>query len=427
MNGWLCGIIIGAMFTLSTVAVGFAVEPSETSSILKLTESSIEPAPVSELYAAPGVKTKAFVESNSRKKKSQSHKVTKINKKRKSTQTLLLKCQSIKIKSNDIGATQAYVCIHGKEAKKPKAKMVVKRNPKNKTIEVKKIYRVLPAEKNITTTSFDTKSVNDANNPNLNLLVLRSNITNKVNSSIITPEPIKKVYKDAASVYPYLSVVAGASVANIGKDQQDIINMIRGTSYVYDQYSPANNYYSGVVAYGINGGYEFNIGAKALLSLGLGIYQNSKHSAKGKAYVVYRGINAGEFEYEYNLQSTRFMAESQLAWQVDLNNKTKLIPFVLFGVGSSLNFVDNYKETSTDEDAVVRLGFESNTSTSFAYQIGVGIACPLNSNNRLFATYRYVDLGQAHFGNRVDYSYQLDVGKTGAHEVYLGYTHLFGF
>ncbi len=243
--------------------------------------------------------------------------------------------------------------------------------------------------------------------------------SDKVSATKFSPEITQKT----STGHPYLSIMGGVSIAKVGKEQND---MTGETSYIYNGYAPAN-YSSGIVAYGINGGYEFNLSPKVLLSLGLGIYQNLNHKAKGKVYLVASDTNNHMFDYEYNLLSTRFMAEGQLAWQFCLGNKTKLIPFFSLGVGPSLNYVSNYNEQPVNQNHEVAAGFRSNTVTSLSYQVGGGVAFTVSDHSRLFTAYKYADLGQAHFNNKVDASYQLDVGKTKAHEIYFGYTYLFDF
>ena len=235
-------------------------------------------------------------------------------------------------------------------------------------------------------------------------------------------QPIKK----SAKGRPYIGIIAGASIANIGKLQIDeTANPVAG----HNKYLPTNKH-SSAVLYGINGGYEFKIKSNLLLSLGLGIYQSSNHSSKGQRWAVYPydpSSNSHEFDYEYKVQSTRLMLETQFAWPVHFS-KIKLIPFVSLGAGPALSFANSYQETEV-APVGASVSFKTKTNIRFAYQLGAGISCPFNADqSRLSIAYRYVDLGKAHFNSRADnLPYQLDVGKIKAHEVYLSYTHLFNF
>ena len=224
---------------------------------------------------------------------------------------------------------------------------------------------------------------------------------------------------------PYIGIIAGASIAKIGKLQIDeTADPVEG----HNKYLSTNKHY-GAVLYGINGGYEFKIKSNLLLSLGLGIYQSSNYSSKGQRWGIYYAPDSvsHEFDYEYKVQSTRLMLEGQFAWPVRFG-KTKLIPFVSLGAGSALNFANSYQETKI-APVGSSVPFKTKTNIRFAYQLGAGISCPFNADqSRLSIAYRYVDLGKAHFNSRADnLPYQLDVGKIKAHEVYLSYTHLFNF
>lgn len=243
-----------------------------------------------------------------------------------------------------------------------------------------------------------------------------------VSYNISKLDPI--IAKGKSTGHVYLGIMGGVSIAKVGEE----ISYVDGeASFIDDQYSPDSGYRSVAVAYGINGGYEFNLSPRVLLSFGIGIYQDLNNDAEGKLSLVYDGISDDRFDYKYNFLSTRFMFEGQLGWQFYLNNKRKLIPFVLLGAGPALNYVSNYKDNAASTFNVAESGFSSHTTTSFSYQLGAGIAYTVNEHGRLFTTYRYVDLGKAHFGSSANYPYQLDIGKTKTQEIYLGYTYLFNF
>lgn len=243
---------------------------------------------------------------------------------------------------------------------------------------------------------------------------------------VFAKTPEKELISLPALGHPYFGVVAGASIAKIGVSQLDTgSGIING----FSQYTPTNSY-RGAFLYGIDGGYEFNLGStNGLLSLGLGIYQNTNYSSKGQVTYVYQpdpSLSSTLYNYEYKLQSTRLMFETQLAWQLYLG-RHKVIPYVAAGVGPSLNFANNYQETVVSSKTL-RGGFNSNYNVGFAYQLGLGVACPFNTeHDRLSLSYRYVDSGCAHFDSRKSHAsaYRLDVGRIRSNEIYVGYTHLF--
>jgi opacity protein-like surface antigen len=243
-----------------------------------------------------------------------------------------------------------------------------------------------------------------------------------------TMKSIEKAGKKSAIGRPYFGIVAGIGLARIGGEQQSNKSIYDDE---YNEYLPANNFYSDSAAvYGINGGYEFVGSSNGLLSLGMGVYQNSNYQGSGQVWQVLEFDGRDHtFDYEYKLQSIRFMLETQFAWQFDFE-KIKLIPFVSLGAGPTLNFANSYKGIAVDSKAKTTSEFDSNRNTSFAYQLGAGIAYPFNADcDRLLVAYRYVDLGKAQFNTTgvVGSTYQLSVEKNRSNEIYIGYTHLFDF
>lgn len=227
--------------------------------------------------------------------------------------------------------------------------------------------------------------------------------------------------------HSYLGVIAGASIASLGKEQTDTTASSSGTNRKYTYTDRA----SSAILYGINGGYEFEIEPNMLWSLGLGIYQGLNYSLKGQELVVSSLSSNSKYyaDYTYHVCSTRLMLETQLAWEIFFSYRTKFIPFVFVGAGPALNYANSYQDTLIDSSAAGYPSFKSKSKISFAYQLGVGIAYPFNlDNSRLSISYRYVDLGTARFGDRSsDSVYRLDTGRIRANEIFIGYTHLFNF
>ena len=267
---------------------------------------------------------------------------------------------------------------------------------------------------NTATPVFDSKS------ESLNKSQYTPNVAAKITA--------KKVFQKTTIGHPYLSVMVGAGFAKIGEQQSDT------TAKILDgqtQYLPNKDNYYGSPVYGVNGGYEFKLGSNGLLSLGIGLYESSNYNSKGQIWEVNEpaGININTFDYEYKVQSTRLMLETQLAWRFDLN-KIKVIPFILLGAGSSLNFANSYEEKVVGVNPDPVAGFGSHRNTNFTYQLGAGIAIPFNNeHDRFFVAYRYVDLGKARFDIKPGdpFLYQLNVGRIKTNEVCIGYARLFGF
>ncbi|MBU0744922.1 MAG: porin family protein [Gammaproteobacteria bacterium] len=433
MNNWLYKVITGMVFMLLAVMANAITDSSKT-----ISEFNAETATLNEIY--PATPTITFDVSKKNIKRTVTKKQAKtatLNKKNRKLvkPTSKLKCQTVQTRSNNGKLTQAYSCNDSKEYKTVKAakrqnikSKKLKSGLKTKAPEFGKIYPAPLPPKATPITSLD--SAPKDYNHELNRLELKLN-PDKNHKSIISYNPIEKVNEKSAIGHPYLGVIGGMSIAKIGKDQRDPPNdAING----YDQYLPTNGHKVALL-YGVNGGYEFKLGPNALLSLGAGIYHNSNFSSDGQVYYNYPPTDIDNssdkehsFNYKYKLQSIRLMFETQLAWQFDLN-KSKLIPFVMCGIGPSWNFANNYEESLVNPLRDPRPGFKSHTKTNFAYQVGAGIAIPFNvDHDRVSIAYRYSNLGKARFDNRETYPlYQLDIGKIKTQEIYIGYTHLFDF
>lgn len=224
----------------------------------------------------------------------------------------------------------------------------------------------------------------------------------------------------------YFGIIVGVGVAKIGKQQTDVSSGGWGSEYL------PNNAYNPSLLYGANGGCEFKLKSNASLSIGLGMYQNLNYYAKGQVWVINTlnpspDYNYHSLNYQYKIQSTRLMLETQLNWLLYLNN-VKISPFILIGIGPSINSANSYEDIQIDPIQQPTPGFKTRSNVNFAYQLGFGIACPFNSDHdRLSIGYRYVDLGRAYFNSRQSFDYQLEAGKIRTNEVYLSYTHLFGY
>jgi hypothetical protein len=248
--------------------------------------------------------------------------------------------------------------------------------------------------------------------------------------SIITPLQPKRLdshyyldgdNKNESWLHLYLSIMGGLSYANIGEDQYDVTI---ATSPYYNHYAPADNW-TGAGVYGVKGGLEVNLSKEYLLSFGLGIYKSINHKAKGRVYISEANSDFKMFDYEYFFSSSRTLFETAFSRQFDLNEKIKFIPFIELGMGAFSNHVFNYEEKAANPQASPGAGFKSNMTTSFSYQIGCGGAITLLDHDRLFLSYKYVNLGDAQFASKLNKGYALTVGKSKAHEIYFGYTHLF--
>lgn len=327
--------------------------------------------------------------------------------------TTKVKCWAIKADQATRGKSPAYICVDSKQ------------QPTHAGV-LKKRYVTVAQAKKPPQPKPQTYFVSEPPAPKLQRLPLVTRPAQEppfVAAGIQHPD--NKSQKDDALGHPYLGIIAGASLSKIGVQQKG-----GAVANVYNQWLPSNGR-RGAGLFGLNSGYEFALDKTVLLAFGLGLYQTTDYRATGDVWSIDEstGTNTHMAKYEYKLYSTRLMAETQFAVELDFKN-AKLIPFISLGIGSSLNSARSYEETLTDPTFTAS-GFKPNLKPSFAYQFGAGIACPFNSDHdRLFAAYRFADLGQAHFKKAdnapATANMQLDTGKIRAHEVFVGYTHLFG-
>lgn len=236
-----------------------------------------------------------------------------------------------------------------------------------------------------------------------------------------------------AQGHPYVGAEAGATFAAVGKKNQTIFT---GTST--DTYS-TNSGTATTSLFAIQGGYEFApMGNIPAIALGLGIYDMpSTYNYRGQSVQTpTNGSAASFYNYTFNINSARLMAEAQFTWAIG-----KFLPFVKLGVGPSWVQISNYAETPTNGTGPVTLpAFQSHTNSNLAYQLGLGVEYGFNFSkinagfkdatgfmqDRIGLGYRYVNLGGAVFETRGNtYPYQLKLGKLQTNDVYLTYKHLF--
>ncbi len=129
-------------------------------------------------------------------------------------------------------------------------------------------------------------------------------------------------------------------------------------------------------------------------------------------YVGFQEINGTEFpvindavfdtlNYKFKAESFVTMAESRIFF-----NQSKVRPFLLLGVGASWNHMFDYSETPTNpasSAAAIPEVFESNITSSFAYEAGLGVQLFLIKDNATgmawygAVEYRYMNMGKGEF------------------------------
>lgn len=232
----------------------------------------------------------------------------------------------------------------------------------------------------------------------------------------------------ATSGQPYIGASLAASFAGLGNANPQI-DYFSGT-WINDAYPLDQQHASAVVA-SINGGYTFSIRANTLdLAMGIGAYTTPGAYAFKGALIETASGDASSLLYRYNyqLRSSRLMAEIQLSCKTF----ERINPFLQAGIGSAWNSLHAYQETPVTANGFVALSpFQNQQKTNFSYQVGAGLSTGFHfakgegSLDRLSLGYRYVNSGDSSFATRgIAYPYALNAGTLSANEVYLAYTHL---
>jgi len=234
----------------------------------------------------------------------------------------------------------------------------------------------------------------------------------------------------SASGHPYIATSLAVSDANIGNVTQQII--YSSGVPIMDDYTVSGRQTSSSM-FSVNGGYEFaSVNAWPAIALGLGLYGNPiDYGFSGLVIETVTGDAPDTlYNYTYNINGTRLMAEVQLTWLMQM-----LSPFINFGVGPGWIKANSYTEVPvTSTGFVAQPPFQSQTNLNLTYQAGFGITTAFNYANpsanfkqdRIAIGYRYVNLGQTSFATRgATYPYKISPGSLKTNDIYISYTHLF--
>ena len=209
----------------------------------------------------------------------------------------------------------------------------------------------------------------------------------------------------SASGHGYLGASAAASFARLSTTSPQI-SYFSG-AIITDAY-PLSNNQSSTGMFGINGGYEWT-GANwfPAIAFGLGLYSNLiDYRFNGQVNEMVEGDGTNTlYNYSFNGNSRRLMAEIQLNWLL-----AQISPFVSFGVGAAWNRMNNYAEQAFNNTSYPPLPpFQTRTNNNTAYQAGAGVSTSFNftqtksdfPHERISVGYRYVNTGTSPFGSPI--------------------------
>ena len=186
---------------------------------------------------------------------------------------------------------------------------------------------------------------------------------------------------------PVFTFTVGASISELGQSQS--LTPLDLCSYNYKpQGSKTNMLWGGFI------GSEIKRSPSWGLIAGLGYYQPTSLSTKGKLTQGADPTSDNVYSYRYQTQSQQLLAEGKLYWIA----KEKIHPFLMAGIGAAFNKTSNY-QTSVPPFLEFTPAFSNRTQTHFTYAVGPGVDVSLTKSFRVGVGYRFTDLGSANTGS----------------------------
>ena len=141
-------------------------------------------------------------------------------------------------------------------------------------------------------------------------------------------------------------------------------------------------------------GVEFSAYEDWALQTGFAYYQTSSFKAEGDLSQGIDPQSATFIDYQYNIMSRQFLVESKLLTKV----YKRFHPYVSVGLGVASNKAKGYKADFNPFTDFTPL-YKNKTTSSFTYNIGLGLDYDLTENLRFGVGYRFTDLGKASLGD----------------------------
>lgn len=143
---------------------------------------------------------------------------------------------------------------------------------------------------------------------------------------------------------------------------------------------------------------HFNTSGKYFSHYQVGLDYNFNVSAQQiKGEINEFGLSQfNNYNYDYDIQRRTLLAN----FSADIYHGKVLSPYVLAGIGVSINRITGFNAMAKPNIGPVRidLDFANKTTTSFAYQAGLGLRYQTNAHTSLALSYRYLDAGKAKLG-----------------------------
>lgn len=175
-------------------------------------------------------------------------------------------------------------------------------------------------------------------------------------------------------------------------------------------YQPQRSYQTGPI-WGVEGGRQWLFTQNAWVSLGLQAGYTQAVNMAGTVRPLYY-LNPGfdTLNYTYSIRSIPLLVVGQLGYT--LRNKWQ--PYVIGGLGVSLNRASDYNEIPTNSGntaMAMRSMFGDYTNTAFAYTLGLGISYLLIPSTSVGVEYRFASYGSGSFSQNNGSTTGLNLGQ----------------
>ena len=225
----------------------------------------------------------------------------------------------------------------------------------------------------------------------------RPNISALVGGALLTIAPVGAGFAADMPSVPTVPVAVGGSWylrGDIGMTNQSVgslFNVLDATALTLDTVSKD---FSSSPFVGVGLGYKFNDHFRVDVT---GEYRGA---ASFNGLQIYTNANAaldGTDEYTAKKSELTFLANAY--W--DITTWRGITPFVGAGIGASYNTISGFTDVNTPQSGVAYGATAS--QLSLAWALYAGLDYQVTPNLTIEAAYRYINLGNAHSGDLIDY------------------------
>lgn len=188
------------------------------------------------------------------------------------------------------------------------------------------------------------------------------------------------------------SIGGGTSSSyNLGRSQTfPILNPITDSFY---SYSPQEKTQT-------QGLFEAFVGAEHpfysnwQVQAGLAYDQTGSYQIKGTLTQGADMLSSDQYNYQFKVRTRQILAQAKFMYPY----RDKWHPYFLVGLGAAINTTSHFS-TSVPPFITFTREYSSNTSSTFAYRLGLGVDVDIRTNFRLGVAYRFADLGNSILGS----------------------------